>query len=288
MMSFLSKNPSNNSRHTVRFKTRRRYRLAFINENTFNEVWTIKMSRPKVILSVLLIIAAVGCIVATLIVFTPLRTLLPGYLKHSQRLESMINDARLDSLTTEAEINNAYIANIHSILSGDIDTTLVATTDTVAAMPIDSLPVATEAEKEFVRNFEEREKYNLSVLSPQAAGGLAFYPPVTGGTIVGASEGELGQRIASPRGAGVSAVYSGTVVDARYTPDEGYSVVVQHPDEFISTYRGLASLFVAKGDRVESGARLGLAPSARDTKGIVTVELWRGGTPLVPSDYIPF
>ena len=61
------------------FKTNPRFRLSFINENTFNEVWTVKMSQRKVVLALILLLAAIGCMVATLIIFTPIRTLLPGY-----------------------------------------------------------------------------------------------------------------------------------------------------------------------------------------------------------------
>ena len=30
------------------FKTRKRYRLTFVNENTFNAVWSVRLSRAKV------------------------------------------------------------------------------------------------------------------------------------------------------------------------------------------------------------------------------------------------
>ncbi|MCM1517024.1 MAG: M23 family metallopeptidase [Pseudoflavonifractor sp.] len=274
----------------MRFRTRRRYRLAFVNENTFNEVWTIKMTRSRVILSILLIMVAIGCVVTTLIVFTPVRTLLPGYLKRSQRQESVINNMRIDSLATEVEINNAYLANIHRILTDDIDTVTPVRAEAVTTMPVDSLAGASDAERQFVRNFEERERYNLSVLSPSAAGGLAFLSPLSGGAVSAQSDGAIGQSVIAPRGARVTAIYSGTVIESRYNPDGGYTVIIQHPDEFLSVLSGLAEVFVMKGDRVEAGAAVGMAGGTSRSGLPVTlgVELWRGGTPLLPSDYIPF
>lgn len=286
--SFLSGH--NDNKRPVRFSTRRRYRLAFINENTFNEVWTVKMTRNRVIISVLIIFVAICCVITTLIVFTPVGSLLPGYLKRSQRQESVINNMRIDSLAVEAEINNAYMANIRRILADEIDTSEVRHADAVPAIPVDSLVGASDAEKQFVRNFEERERYNLSVLAPSAAGTLAFYPPLSGGLVEPHVDGVIGQAINTVRGARVSAIYSGTVVTSCYDPDGGYTVVIQHPDEFLSVMSGLADVFVSKGERVEAGSAVGVAGGTSRSGRQVSlgIELWRGGTPLVPSEYIPF
>ncbi len=278
---------------TRRFKTNHRFRLAFINENTFNQVWTIKMTQTRVILSVLLLIAAIGCIVTTLIVFTPIRTLLPGYLKSSQLQENIANSLRIDSLTTEARISNAYIANISRILSGDADSTIIANSiasDSAAVLPIDSIVGASEAEKQFVRQFEAKEKFNLSVLSPIAAEGLSFYPPVSAASISDNNANTLGINLIASRNAPISSIYNGTVVDCYYNSDTGYTIIVQHPNGFLSKYSGLGETFVEKGDKVSSGKRIGLSgkKSYYGATLPIVFELWHKGTPLNPRDYFTF
>ena len=291
-MKIFRKKSDSGQNESRRFKTHRRFRLSFINENTFNQVWTIKMSQSRVIISVILLLAAIGCIVTTLIVFTPIRTLLPGYLKRSQLQENIDNSLRIDSLSTEARITNAYIANITRILNDDIDTTIIATTpiDSAAILPVDSIIGAGEAEKQFVRQFEEKEKFNLSVLSPLAAEGLAFYPPVGAASISEQNPAAIGINLTAARNAPVSSIYNGTVVACYYTAEQGYTIIVQHPNGFLSKYSGLSETFVAKGDKTTTGSRLGLC-GKRDYSGATLpmgFELWHKGTPLNPRDYFSF
>ncbi len=281
-----------NRKPARRFKTHRRFRLSFINENTFNQVWTIKMSQTRVVISILILLFAIGCVVSTLIVFTPIRTLLPGYLKHSQLQENLNNNARLDSLTAEAAITNAYLANIATILSGNIDTSIVVNTrqDSTTQLPVDSIIGASDAEKQFVRQFEDKEKFNLSVLSPLAAEGLSFFPPVATASVDDETSDVLGVTLIASRNAAVSSIYSGTIVDCYYTSTNGYTIIVQHPNGFLSKYSGMGDAFVQKGDKVNTGARIGLC-GKQDYSGRtlpLTIELWHKGTPLNPRDYIAF
>ena len=140
-------------RKTHKYKTTRRYRLSFINESTFNQVWSIKLSRNKVILSIIALVLALACIVSTIIVLTPIRTLLPGYLKVSQRQENAVNSMRIDSLLTVVNINNSYLNNINDILTDKIDTDTIkhSTSDSIRIIPIDSIIDASNAEKLFVQ-----------------------------------------------------------------------------------------------------------------------------------------
>ncbi|MEG2820736.1 MAG: hypothetical protein RR868_08310, partial [Muribaculaceae bacterium] len=82
-------------------KIKRRYRLIFVSENTFNELWSIKLSRVKVVISSIIIIAAIAFLVSAFIVMTPIKTLLPGYLKSDVRNDNIQAALRLDSLDRE-------------------------------------------------------------------------------------------------------------------------------------------------------------------------------------------
>ena len=273
------------------FKTNPRFRLSFINENTFNEVWTVKMSQRKVVLALILLLAAIGCMVATLIIFTPIRTLLPGYLKESQRQENIFNSMRIDSLSTEVSIHNAYVSNLERILNDRVDEASPAHyNDTISPAPTDSLIGATSAEKQFVRQFEEREKFNLNVLSPIAAEGVTFFTPVNGASIMSPKDGSPAEiTLIVPRNAPVSSIYNGSVVDCYYTVGRGYTYIIQHPNGFMSKYSGLGSAFADKGQHVDTGSAIGLTgDNANSAQNLVTFELWNKGTRLNPQEYIPF
>ncbi len=276
-----------NNRHPL--KTKSRFRLSFLNENTFNEVWTVRFTRTKVVIAIISIMIAIGCVIATIIVFSPVRTLLPGYLKENQRRENILNTIRLDSLTIKAGINDNYINNVKTILtSSDIpgDNSVV---NPLTDAYTDSLLQASEAERNFIRQFEEREKFNLKVLSPMAAAGLTFYSPASMSRPIQDSESGLTTvNIPVPASSAVMAVHAGTVVDSYLSPTDGYVIIIQHPKGFVSRYSGLPSAIVKKGDKVSTGSAISLAGTSGEESSIMTFELWNNGTPLNPWKYIPF
>ena len=275
---------------TTKIKTPKRFRLTFINENSFNEVWSIKMTQTRVILSIIAIVIAIGCIVSTIIVSTPIRTLLPGYLKSSQRQENIINSMRIDSLSTNVSINNAYLSNIINILTDNIDSTLTSTSlnsDTIKFIPIDSIINSSSVERQFIQQFEAQEKFNLSVLAPIVAEGMMFYTPIYGASIKESSS-PLSVELITPTNSPISTIYNGTIIDSYYLPSIGNVIIIQHPNDFISKYMGINETFALKGDKVTTGQRIGISHQSGKNKQPFTFELWHKGTQLNPLDYIAF
>ena len=77
--------------HNIRFK----YKLSIVNENTLEEVVGIHVSKLNG-LSVLLVFCAVIFFIASLIiVFTPLRNYLPGYMNSEVRAQVVANALRV-------------------------------------------------------------------------------------------------------------------------------------------------------------------------------------------------
>lgn len=257
------------------YKPTRRYRLTFISENTLNTLWTLRLSRAKAWLLGAVCVAAVGALVALLFGLTPLGSILPGYMRPDQRRSQIDNGLRLDSLEGRQQVLSAWIENLEAIL-----------TDSVAPLSIpeapsgveDTLISASDAERRFVDNWTERERYNLSVAPPAAASGISFREPLAvelrRDTLTGPA-----LRIESTRNATVYALQEGTVVDAHVDITSGrWVVVIQHPMEFVSRYDGLGRSFVSGGQRVAAGSALGLL----DAEGKMTLTLYRAGTPLLP------
>lgn len=285
-MGIFSKSPH-------KLKRSKRFRLSFINDSTFNEVWSIKMSQTRVILSVIAIIAAGVCAISSIIVLTPIRTLLPGYLKTTQRQENILNSLRIDSLLTEANINSAFLNNINDILSDNIETIPSETNvpdSATRAIPIDSIINASDNERQFIQQYEDQERFNLSVLAPIVAEGMMFYTPFTSATIDNSDDSSPTQLlIIAPSLSPVSSVYNGTVIDSYYTPSNSNVIIIQHPNDFISIYSGIGETFVSKGDKVITGQRIGITQSKpAGRRHTSAFELWHKGTPLPPLDYIAF
>lgn len=240
------------------------YRLDFIHENTFNRVWSVRMTTWRVVLVAAAVAAGVAAIVWCVMAYTPMRRLLPGALKYDLRAQYIEVALKLDSLEQAARANDAYIANLVNLMRGEAPEAPASAVEVPEAR-IDSLLAASEAEKAFVRRYEDEERFNLSVLAPIAAEGMVFTSPLPV------------QGIAA-------AAYRGTVVSVAVGTDGLSTVTVQHPNDFISVYSGLREVYVDKGRKVAGGQRLGSAPG-RERPGF---ELWHGGSQLNPEDYISF
>lgn len=261
-----------------KFKTRKKYRLTFVNENTFNAVWSVKLSRTKVWALTLVTVASLAALILIVITATPLSVLLPGYLKPAQRAEHVNNSLRVDSLARAMAVNDAYIANISRILGGEADSIDIA--DTAAPTSVaDTLMETTDAERAFVEKWNSRERYTLSVLTPLAAETMSFHRPVaTAGMDTVTERGAVTTlEMTPPRGSAVSTVTSGTVTAVWLDMAGDYAVAVQHPNNFTSVTSGLSDVTVEPGRRLQSGEALG-----RTDGRPLRLNLWLDGVSINP------
>jgi murein DD-endopeptidase MepM/ murein hydrolase activator NlpD len=76
-----------------------------------------------------------------------------------------------------------------------------------------------------------------------------------------------GMDFAAVRGTPVRAAANGIVVRARYQPDYGNVVLIDHGGEFATLYAHNASLQVGVGDRVKAGQQIGQVGSTGQSTG---------------------
>ena len=109
-------------------RLRNRYRLAVMNEDTYEEVVTFKLTRLSVYIALsTLFVLLVGLTVA-LIAFTPLKLYIPGYGDTRQAKEYQILKVKADSIERSLVFKQQYIDNIEKVLKGSIvprDTTVL-------------------------------------------------------------------------------------------------------------------------------------------------------------------
>jgi hypothetical protein len=118
--------PENNTNTTFR-RLRNRYRLVVMNDDSYEEVVTFKLSRLSVYIGLSTLFVLLTGITVALIVFTPLKLYIPGYGSANATRELRQLKIRTDSLEQVMEYKDKYLSNIKSILQGDasvkIDTT---------------------------------------------------------------------------------------------------------------------------------------------------------------------
>lgn len=101
-------------------RLRNRYRLVVMNDDTYEEVVTFKLSRLSVYIALSTIFVLLVGLTVALIVFTPLKYYIPGYddLKVGREYRQM--KYRVDSLEKQVGYQATYIENIKKVLNGDV------------------------------------------------------------------------------------------------------------------------------------------------------------------------
>lgn len=285
------KKESDESDEVVKFKTPRRYRLSIDNENTLNRVFTFRMSSRRIMF---LIACAVGVTIllgAVLLGFTPLKTLLPGYLRTADREEYLAADNRIDSLLNVVSNTNLYMDNLSKILSGDIeiDSLRMGSVPVTAAIENpDSLLAPTVAEIEFAREYERLSGVVAVDTLAFDAAEMHFMPPVHDAVVHRSGRPELPRIQLDPDHLTVYAIADATVMDCFRNNDGTYTMVLQHNDGYLSRYSGLSSLYYDRRQRVGAGSRIGVVAENDGARPRLGFELWRDGTALIPTSYIKF
>jgi hypothetical protein len=108
-------------------RLRNRYRLVVMNDDTYEEVVTFKLSRLSVyVLMSTIFVVLIGLTVA-LIVFTPLKYYIPGYddLKIGRDYREL--KYRTDSLEQQVNYQARYIDGLKKVLKGDVSVNLDTT-----------------------------------------------------------------------------------------------------------------------------------------------------------------
>ncbi len=275
--------------NNIKFK----YKLSIINENTLEELVGLHVSKLNGLSVLLSAVTIIFAIAATIIIFTPLRNYLPGYMNSEVRSQIVDNALRMDSLQQILEKQNMYIMNIQDIFKGTVRVDTVQSIDSLTAMRSDSLMERTKREEEFRAQYEEREKYNLSNMPEMVnAGSFIFYRPTRGMVSAGfdAQEKHYGVDIAANPNESVLATLDGTVIMSTYTAETGYVIMVQHNQDLISVYKHCGSLLKKEGDIVKGGEVIALVGNTgRQTTGPhLHFELWYKGKAVDPTKYIVF
>ena len=119
-----------------------------------------------------------------------------------------------------------------------------------------------------------------------------FFAPVKGNIVRPYSNAmrHYGVDIAAASESPVNAAYSGTVVSAGFTAEDGHVIALQHPAGVITVYRNNSALLKHQGDAVRAGEPIAFVGTGTTTElgPHLHLEVWVNGTPVNPEEYISF
>lgn len=280
-----------------KIKLLNKYKLTILNENKQEEsAHRFSISILSVLASLFFLFALAVVVLYLIVVYTPVGSLIPGYINKRTKEELINNNIRIDSITNEIAKQERYIANIKAIMNGEISYDSLK--NAPAQIASDSIPVeSTELEKSFMKEWEEREKYNLTsqATNINEIQALNLFRPAQGEIVrdFDINTAHYGVDIAEVPNECIHAIHDGTVVMSDFTANDGFTIVIQHRENMISVYRNCYRLLKNVGDKVSKGEAIGLFGNIKNDKNkerkqFFHLELWHRGKPLDPNTYIAF
>ena len=108
-------------------RLRNRYRLVVMNDDTYEEVVTFRLSRMSVYIVLSTIFVLLTGLTVALIVFTPLKYYIPGYGSAGIGREYRQLKYVTDSLEKQVHYQSQYIDGLKKVLSGNTELKLDTT-----------------------------------------------------------------------------------------------------------------------------------------------------------------
>jgi hypothetical protein len=255
----------------------RKYRLVVMNDSTFEEKISFKLSR----MNVFILLASSGAVLILLtviiIAFTPLKEYIPGYSNIEDRNQLYRLSVQADSLQRMVDATSGYMDSLLMVLSGTDDFGKI--------------------------DYSEMNKYTSEIAEPGEAGegisgtkkiyeSLYYHKPLEGIVVqqFNPSMNHLGIDIVTPGESPVKAVREGTVILARWNHEFGNMIVIQHPGNIVSIYKHNSLLLKKEGDRVQGGQVIAISGNSGEitTGPHLHFELWINGAPVNPSLFLNY
>ena len=270
-----------------------KYRFVILNEETFEERVSYKLSRLNIFLAVGITIVLLIATTFLVISRTSLKEYIPGYDSSEIRRQAIRNNFRLDSLQSTLLRNKQYISSVNKVLRGDLDLQELETQMQLDTSQFDyAAGFSTSSADSLLRaKVAQDDKYNLPASAGQTIP-FVLFPPVSGTISQGLdpSSAHYAVDVVVPRDTPVKAAAEGNVIFASWTSETGYVLIIDHPFNIISVYKHNASLYVRQGDIVEPGQVIAVAGNSgtMTTGPHLHFELWSDGYALNPEEFIDF
>ncbi|KAF0202153.1 MAG: metalloendopeptidase-like membrane [Bacteroidetes bacterium] len=303
-MLFSKRTPEAGNEANIRWyhKLRAKYRLIILNEDSFEEKVSFRLSR----LNVFIVTGALAIILIFLtiylIAFTPLREYIPGYSDTGIQRDLYELQLRADSIETALMQKDLFIVNMRKLISGEaVDSVYnpLPASDSATRANYARISLSKSKEDSILRADYERENlYNIrtndnSKDSRKASlSTISFFTPVKGviTSRFDASKNHYGIDIVSGQNEAVKAAFDGVVFFSEWTSETGNVIAVQHPGNIVTVYKHCAVLLRKQGAFVRAGESIAIVGDSGSltTGPHLHFELWINSAPVDPELYMTF
>ena len=278
-------------------RLRNRYRLVVMNDDTFEEKFSLKLTPLNIFVAAGLISITLITLTVSLVAFTPLREYIPGYGAELKTRKELVNLAlKVDSLQYELALLTSYRENIKNIMGGNMHADSTQNSAQKISAPSKEASMPSKEDSMFRSEIEAKDKYSLTFSENKTEKGsissFFFFTPVKGMVTASfnAAQEHYGVDIAAKENEPIKAALDGTVLFAGWTPETGYTIEIQHSNNLVSAYKHNSVLLKKAGQYVKAGEAVAvIGNSGEQTSGPhLHFELWYNGTAIDPQEYMVF
>jgi len=275
---------------------RNKYRLVILNDDSFAEKFSLKLSPLGIIILFSSITIVMTTFVISIIAFTTLREYIPGYGNVNDRKDIITLSLKVDSLENTLRSREWYINNLLNVFSGKTeakpqkpvkDATGKYTKIDVQAS-VQDLKLRNEIETNQLTSTSDKVSSNkLNALS-----NYFFFCPIKGiiTNSYNISEDHFGIDVAAKVNELIKSTLDGTVISAEYTSNDGYTIQIQHGNDLISIYKHCSVLTKKTGDFIKAGEPIAIVGNTGELSSgpHLHFEIWYNGFSINPQNYVVF
>lgn len=272
-----------------------KYRVVIVNEQTFEEKFSLKLSLFRLLIFSSLFAFFLIVTTTLLIIYTPLRQYILGFSEVEFKHQIVQLNFKTDSLETALKNDKIFLESVQKVIRGDLqpeefhrDSVLIENTrNNLANLDIQPSPEELKLRQEVA----EEDKYSVFDPATSVRKKVVFFSPISG-VITSSFSPEnkrFGVKISASEGTPVKAVADGSVIFSAWSLQMGNVIILEHSENFISVYKNNHSLVKKQGDLVKAGEIIAnIGSSKPDENPYLQFELWNNGYAIDPFNYINF
>lgn len=271
---------------TLSEKLGERYRLVVLDDDSLKEVRSVRLSLLNLYLLISSLLLLFIVVIGSLIAFTPLKRMIPGYGDVEGNMEFLALESQVAELEEIIDAQAIYLDGMKNMVRGeDLSPELKEeitpiNLDTASADSVGRVPIPTAT------------KTNIPIA--KGIGGHYLASPVRGtissGFLAENRKNHLGVDIVAPKNSAISAVKDGIVISSDWSLETGHSITIQHDHDLVSVYKHNEKLLKKTGERVSQGEAIAIIGNSGELSSgpHLHFELWYNANPVDPAEYIEF
>ena len=270
------------------------YKVVVSSEDTFEEKLSFKASKINVFLIMLIYSVILISFTISIVFFTQLRELVPGYSSSDLLNRAIYLTKKTDSLEQQITIKNKFYKSIEDVLSGKTEGLIPRENMIIDSNSKETNPftVSPSSEDSILRKYVENEdKFNLTK-NELVIENKMFFSPIKGEITQSFNfeENHFAIDIAADIGTPVKSILDGKILFSEWSVDTGYVIIIDHGENIISVYKHNSKALKEQNNFVQAGEVIAYSGNQGSLSSgpHLHFELWKNGTPINPEPLLNF